>query len=789
MTKRPELLAPVGRLESFYAALENGANAVYVGGKQFSARQFAQNLDMDQLKEIIDYAKLRNVKVYVTVNTLVKNNEMDGFVSYIDQLSTIGVDAIIVQDFGVAGVVKRNFPMMTLHASTQMSAHSQYDVAFLKSCGFKRVVLARELSLEEIAIITKAVDIEIETFVHGALCVSYSGQCLMSSIIGGRSGNRGRCAQPCRLPYILTKDGMDITDNENAYLMSPKDIQTLDLIPEVIAAGVHTFKIEGRMKAPEYIASVARIYNKYINLALEDKDYKVDKEDEEELLTVFNRGGFTEGYFSQKPGKSMMAVDSPKNVGLLIGEVIAYHKAGNIQIKTNKQLNPGDGIGILTKNQKPVGVGISKEVLAGEVLSTIIKGKISIGDPVYLSKNHQLSKELAQSYNKNNRKSFLRAILTAKLGQPIKLELKHENSAEVSVIGAVVEEAKSAPMSPEKLKAQISKFGNTPFEVSQVTLDNDANIFVSISSINKLRREATEALIEKITNFNEYDGKGYTRYLEEKESDEQQRQGKQVFTASVRTIGQLEACLGVAGHIYLEIDYLSFSEIEEAIEICHNKGVKLYIALPHIQREKDYITYDFLMEEIEQSAIDGYLIRTYGQFHKLRASHKEKIIDYTLNVVNNENIKHWESLCTNTVTLSVELKADEIQEMNGKRLEMIVYGHIPIMTTEQCLIGRHGGCPKDSHGPKGVYKLTDRKDENYPLMTNCKTCMMQIFSSKPIVLANQMSRIKKLPVDQMRLIFTTENASEIKEVIAWYTDQSVQGEVEYTNRYFTQGVE
>lgn len=788
MLKRPELLAPVGRIESFYAAIENGANAVYVGGKQFSARQFAENLDMNQLKEIVEYAKLRNVKVYITVNTLVKNQEMNEFVAYIDQLSTIGVDAIIVQDFGVARVVKKYFPKMTLHASTQMSAHSQYDVKFLKDSGYKRVVLARELSLEEVIIIKKAVDIEIETFVHGALCVSYSGQCLMSSIIGGRSGNRGRCAQPCRLPYIITKDGVDITNNDASYLMSPKDVQTLDIVPQLIEAGINTFKIEGRMKAPEYIASVARIYNKYIDLALGKKDYKVEEEDRDELLTVFNRGGFTEGYFTTKPGKSMMAIESPKNIGLLIGEVISYNKAGHIQIKTNKKLNPGDGIGILTQTQNPVGIGISKEVQAGDILKTIIKGKIAIGDKVYLSKDHQLSKELTKSYNKNIRKSFIRANLKIKLGQPIKLTLIHENEVKVSVIGDIVEEAKSAPISPLKLQAQISKFGNTPFEVSDVILDHDPNVFISISSLNELRREATQALIEKILGINPYDGEGHTRYLQELKTANDKLYKNQGFTASVRTMEQLEACLGVAKRIYIELEYQSFFEIEEAIEKCHSKGIKLYIALPHIQREKDYITYHNLMKDIEESDIDGYVLRTYGQFEKLIKSSKKKIIDYTLNVLNNENILHWESHGADTVTLSVELKADEIQEMSGKCLEMVVYGHIPIMTTEQCVIGRYGGCPKENEKLSGVYKLTDRKDETYPLITNCKMCRMQILSSKPIVLANQMSRIQKLPIHNMRLIFTTENPKEVKEVIAWYTDEMPQ-DVDYTNRYFTQGVE
>lgn len=745
MLKKPELLAPVGKIESFYAAIENGANAVYVGGKQFSARQFAQNLDLKELREIVEYAKVRNIKVYVTVNTLVKNNEMDTLVSYIHDLSVIGVDAIITQDFGVFGVVKKHFPAMNIHASTQMSAHSVSDVKFLKNRGYKRVILARELSLEEIKTIKKTVDIEIETFVHGALCVSYSGQCLMSSMIGGRSGNRGRCAQPCRLPYTLSKDGIDVTEHGTSYLMSPKDVETLEIIPQLIDAGIDTFKIEGRMKGPDYIASVARNYSKYIDLAMENKAYEVAQKDKDELLTVFNRGGFTQGYFTEKPGKPMMATESPKNIGLLIGEVISYHQAGNVDIKTNKKLNPGDGIGIITQDQKNVGAGISKEIQAGDVFSTMINGNISKGDPVYLSKDHELLKELGRTYHDNQRKSSVDVMLKVKLSQPLELTLNHESGAKITVYGDVVSAAKNAPVSLKKLEAQISRLGNSPFEVGHVQVDSDANVFVPLSRINQLRRDGTQALITAILNNNSYDGQGYISYLEDQNKEQGVYPLNRSFTASVRTIEQLEACVGAVTDIYLELEEQTFSHIEKAIKICHDHHIKLYIALPPIQREKDDKLYDDLMKEIEVSSVDGYLIRTYGQYEKLINSDKEKVVDHTLNVTNNESVGCWESLGVDRITLSAELSANEIQESRGKCLEMIVYGHIPIMTTEQCLIGRYGQCTGDNNTDKNVYTLTDRKGEEYPLITNCSTCRMQVFSSKPIVLSNWISQIKKCP--------------------------------------------
>jgi len=788
MLKKPELLAPVGKIESFYAAVENGANAVYVGGKYFSARQFADNLDLLQLQEIVEYGKLRNIKVYVTLNTLIKNDEMDDFVSYVHNLCEIGVDALIIQDFGVAKILKEYFPLMDFHASTQMSAQSKYDVQFLKANGYKRVILARELSLNEIQQIKKEVEIEIETFVHGALCVSYSGQCLMSGMIGGRSGNRGRCAQPCRMPYSLTKDGVVVTKGDTPYLMSPKDIQTLALIPDLIYSGINTFKIEGRMKTSEYVASVARIYSKYIDLAMEAKDYKVRKEDQDELLAIFNRGGFTQGYYTSKAGHSMIAVDSPKNTGLEIGEVLAYSQTGEARIKTNRNLNPGDGIGIWSKDRNHVGAGISTKIQAGDVFSVKVKGNITKGDLVYLSKDHQLLNDLANSYHKNNRKSLIDINLIAKLGEPLKLELKHESGARIKIKGDIVSLAKNAPLSSKKLSSQISKFGSTPFKVKNISLENDSNIYIPISKLNELRRKAAQKLIDKILSDSSYDGKGYRKYLSNKIKTDRVSNEK-TFSASVQTLKQLQACLGSVSSIYWELGNQQASDIKYAVELCHENNCKLYIALPPIEREKDYQIYKDIMEIIEASNINGYLVRTYGQYQSLINSSKEKVIDYTLNVMNNQSVHHWESYGAHRVTLSVEMSAKEIESMVGKSLEMIIYGYLPIMISEQCLVGRYGQCVKTSNETSGIYKLTDSRGSQYPVITDCNLCRMQILNDKPIVLATKMEQIKVLPVNQMRYLFTIEDSKQVKEVINWYTDHTAVCKVEYTSGYFTNGVE
>lgn len=786
MIKQPELLAPVGKIESFYAAIENGANAVYVGGKQFSARQFANNLDRKELKKLVEYAKLRSVKVYVTINTLIKNDELDELAAYVDYLCQIGVDALIVQDFGVARMVKKYFPFMPIHASTQMTAHSKEDVEFLKECGYERVVLARELTLQEIENIKREVDIEIEVFIHGALCVSYSGQCLMSSMIGGRSGNRGRCAQPCRLPYKLGNGKIKVSDDNGDYLMSPKDIQALEALPKLIEIGVESFKIEGRMKTAEYVASVVRVYRKYLDLALASEEYKVSQEDSNELLSVFNRGGFTKGYFTEKPGKSMMSTRSPKNSGLFIGKVVSYHPSGKVNIKTGIKLNPGDGIEIWTQDKNHVGTGITKSIDKEAVFEVLIKGNITKGDHVYLSKNHGLLKELSQSYKNRNRKSAISVKLEAKVNKPLELTLISKEGIEAYTIGDIVLEAENAPITKEQLYKQISKFGNTPFEATEITIENDSNIYVSISKINELRRTGTRLLSEKIVKNVRYNSEGYTRYLNEQKVNKK-LDGSQVFCANVQNFEQIKACVSYMGHIYWELQDQTMEEIERATKLCHANSCKLYIALPHIQREKDYQRYTSLMDDLEDTNLDGYLIRTYGQYQRLKASRKKKALDYTLNIMNNQSIMHWESYNVDIITLSVEMSGNEIEQMAGKSLEMIIYGHIPIMTTEQCLLGRYKVCRKNIID--NDYTIIDRKDESYPIITNCKLCRMQILSSKPIGLSSRMKKVETLPIKYLRFIFTIESAKSIKNIIAEYTEGVIMDETNDNNGYFIKGVE
>ena len=357
--KDVELLAPVGSFESLKAAVQNGADAVYLGGKDFSARASANNFDREELKEAVKYAHVRGVRVFVTTNTLIKQNELEDFIDYVKFLYDINIDALILQDIGAAMTIKKLLPDFELHASTQMVAHSLEDVKYLESVGFDRVVLARELNVDEIKNICDNTNVDIEVFVHGALCVCYSGQCLMSSMIGNRSGNRGRCAQPCRQRYTMIDiyTGEEIS-SDGDYLLSTRDLNAIEEINQVIDAGVYSLKIEGRMKKPEYVATVVGNYRQAMDEYLRTKKVNVSHDIMADLYTIFNRK-FTKGLLLGEVGKDVMNSQVPNNQGLYIGRVVDYNKkAKRLKIALEENLKKGDGIN-----------------LGGGVIGRIIKGK------------------------------------------------------------------------------------------------------------------------------------------------------------------------------------------------------------------------------------------------------------------------------------------------------------------------------------------------------------------------------------------------------------------------------
>lgn len=777
--KKPELLSPAGSMESLKAAVNNGCDAVYLGGKAFSARQYAGNFSLQELEEACDYCHLRGVKVYVTVNTLYKEEELKGFLEFVSRLYEMGVDALIMQDAGAARLVREHFPDFPLHASTQMTANSLADVEYWAGQGFRKVVLSRELSLEEIQEITAHTDAEIETFIHGALCVCYSGQCIMSSILGGRSGNRGRCAQTCRLPYTLYRGYDNIAEG---YLLSPKDIATVDILPQLIEAGIASLKIEGRMKNPEYVAGVTGIYRKYIDMAFDSPaTYAVDPQDKKALAQLFNRGGFTEGYYTSFAGREMMSVERPKAWGLLIGHVDKYSpERKKVTIRTREPLVPGDGIEVWTQEEPHVGTNVSRASKAGEVITLTLEGNISKNDAVYRTYGKALNDNLRKTWEKDSRKLPIWGMLRAREGEPFSLQLWDANGSSVFVSGAVVEHAESQPMLPMKLREQVEKMGATPFRLEGLETDIDKYIYISISEVNRVRREACEALEQAVLK------KSKRKTAEQPEYSKKEKPPillRKKLTALVADQGQLEAVLRTKGlcRVYYECTGDLVRNLDRILEKCRNANVSLYAALPRTAREWNAEAESEMFSRLVESGIDGFLVRSAGQFAQAKASGKKIVTDYNLNTMNAEAVAYWREQGADNICLSVEANLQEINAMGGKDCEMVVYGYLPLMKTQQCPIGNYAG-GKDGRrycterGNEDLYFLRDRKGVKFPLLTDCERCVCTILNGKPLFTLKFYDEILESAAGYVRMDFTKEGRGRTERIARAYGEKTADCE-------------
>ena len=770
----PELLSPAGSIESVYAAVNNGCDAIYIGGKYFSARQYANNFSIEELEKACDYCHLRGVKVYVTVNTLYKQREILSFLNYIKQLYEMGVDALIIQDIGAAEVIKKYFKNMPLHASTQLTTNNLKDVNFLYQQGFSKIVLSRELSLQEVKYIAENTEADIEVFVHGALCVCYSGQCIMSSILGGRSGNRGRCAQTCRLPYTLYKQYDKIKEG---HLLSPKDIQTITILPQLIESGVSSLKIEGRMKNPEYVAGVTQIYRKYLDLyANSPEDYEVDNKDIKILTQLFNRGGFTEGYYNTNAGSDMMSIERPKTWGLKTGFVDSYNeKVGRVTIRTREPLVAGDGIEIWTQKEPHIGSNISRASKAGEFISLKIEGNISKNDVVYKTHDKALEDTLKKTWEKDTRKLPIYGKLKAKKGLPLCYQIWDNKGNVIYKEGDIVEVAQKQALSIEKLKQQAMKTGATPFYIECLEIEADDDIYISISSINEIRRAATDALQSAILK------KSKRKALEfQKEKRKQMPIIKtKKLNVLVNTIEQFDI---VSNDRRVHIIYCELTEdfkknYNKYIEKCHKNNIKLYAALPRIERKQSEQLYAETIQLLKQSNIDGFLVRSSGQFFDIANTDKKITIDYTMNVLNGESIDFWQQKGADTVCLSLENNLQEINAMANKQCEMVVYGYLPLMVTQQCPIGNYTGgktngiyCSEKDND--SLYFLKDRKGMKFPLMTDCKQCICTILNGKPLFTLKFYDEILESATGTVRLIFTKEGAKRTQRILNAYAEMT-----------------
>lgn len=748
--KRAELLAPAGSFASLKAAVAAGADAVYMGGARFGARAYAQNADQDEMIAAIEYAHLHGCRLYMTVNTLFKENELGELYEYLLPYYKAGLDGVIVQDLGALSFIREHFPGIELHASTQMTITSVYGAKELKRLGCCRVVPAREVSLEEIRRIYDETGMDIETFVHGALCYCYSGQCLMSSLIGGRSGNRGRCAQPCRLPYRVygQENGTAVNKEDQKCVLSMKDLCTLDILPQILEAGVFSLKIEGRMKSPRYTAGVVRIYRKYLDRYLEygSERYYVEPEDKKELLDLFDRGGFTSGYYTRHNGRDMIALKEKPEFR-----------------ETNKELFDFlDREYVETEKKEPVeGYAYLAEGLPSVL--TLTCGDISVtvsGQEPQAAKNQPMTREkVIRQLGKTGATAF------------------EFTELEAEVCGAL--------FLPVQALNELRREG---FEALTEAIQN------------QWRRKAPEAG-EVQNGADSGEKSSRAAGCAGPVPDESAGKRQMYLTVSAETGDQLSAALAVPEVRRICLDASSFQpgRWAEFVQLIHQAGKECYLTLPHIFRTHAIGFFRTYRSCLEQAGFDGLLIRAFEEIQWMR----EEQISFSASF--DASVYAWNHGAVHTlkeeqaafITAPWELNSRELEPVfeacrrEGLPAELIVYGRAPMMVSAQCITKTVKGCSKCP----SLLWMKDRTGARLPVQNHCAFCYNTILNPLPVSLHGCADSVKRLAPEGLRLCFTIETGEETKAVLNAFAAEFIRGEnveppfTEFTRGHFRRGVE
>lgn len=789
-----ELLAPAGSREALVAAVENGANAIYLAGNAFGARAYASNFDREALREAIHFAHLRKVAIHVTVNTIVADEEMEPLRDYLRFLYEAGADAVLVQDLGVARVAHETVPDLPLHASTQMSVSSLEGVRALAELGFTRVVLARELSLKEIRHICAHAPIEIETFMHGALCVCYSGQCLMSSMIGGRSGNRGRCAQPCRLPYTLVDEkGQDVLgDKAGSYLLSPRDLSTIDVIPDLIEAGVSSLKIEGRMKRPEYVATVVCTYREAIDTYYAGKGYAVTQEERDDLAQIFNRD-FTTAYLEGRPGKAMMSDRRPNNRGLLIGRVTAYDwDARIVTVKLSGRLGLGDQVDFWVKVGGRVTATISaltdakgravEEGQAGDTVSFAIPSAVRDHDRVFKVYDARLMERAKETYTSGApvRRIPVAIAVRAAIGEPLTVTLcdaeGHRGEGRTDFIG---ESARKRPLSEEIIRKQVSRLGTSVYEMKSLHCDIAGEVMVPMSEINEARRKAVEAL--DALRLKEIEAREHRPEPKFTDRIARPTPKKAHFLVAVDTLGKAEAALaaGADGILFGGESYehrvIAPEEYERAWQMAREAGARIDFNTPRIVHDGQQKHVERLLAAFAAFPPDAVHVHNIAMLALVRRLTDFAIhADYSLISYNKQTLAFLKDYGVAGATLSPELTAKEIRQLAKESplpLTCIVHGRLELMVSNYCVTGSFlGGCgegPCTQPCTRGHFALKDRKDALFPLAMD-QFCHMHVLNSKVLSMMPHAMKFRAAGIETMQIEAKAMGEKEIAAIVKAY---------------------
>ena len=740
--KKVELLAPAGSIEGFYGAIHAGADAVYLGGSRFGARAYADNFTEEELLHCIRYAHLLGRKIYLTVNTLVKESELQELYDYLLPYYKAGLDGVIVQDIGVFAYIREHFPHMELHVSTQMTLTGQYSASLLKEMGACRIVPARELSLKELKEIKHETGLEIEAFIHGAMCYCYSGQCLFSSILGGRSGNRGRCAQPCRLPYSV---GINGKQTEVCHPLSLKDMCTIEHIPELIEAGIDSFKIEGRMKKPEYTAGVTAIYRKYIDAyyTSPQKAFQISKEDLQALSSLYIRSQRQDGYYYKRNGKEMVTLQSPAYSG------------------TDEEL--------LTK--------IHKEYIEQRPhIPITVHGSFITGKPAQVT--FIMDSPSAGQFSQN--------IPFA--------ENCHRDKILVTAEGDTVQTALKQPITRENVEKQLGKLGDSVFCTDYMEVEISSDAFYPLKQINELRRIAVQKLEEALLNQNGYAGSRRTIPVISQSDTEligscrnvhDKLQTSSDLIISLRTKEQLKGLIKAKdtcriSRVYLDGDLL-FAESEEVAMLCRELSAKseMIVSLPYILRSSDTLYLDKIYQCVQEnpSLFNGFQIRSLeGLGFLLQKS-------YTGAIYSDAGVYIWNKAALKELTrvsklkgfcMPYELKSAEqrclyesVCKEEAPKCEKIIYGRIPMMLTANCVAKTTDSCQKLSTADTArCAELTDRYNKKFPVILNCMHCMNVIYNTVPLSLHGEMQ--KWVGKSDFRLDFTLEGEHDTAQIVGYF---------------------
>ncbi|MEE0776220.1 MAG: DUF3656 domain-containing protein [Bacillota bacterium] len=815
MLHQTELLLPAGKFESLKAAVANGADAVYLAGNRYGARASAGNFNDEEMKQAVKLCHSRKVRLYVTMNTLVGDDEFSQALDYVKFLYDLGVDALIVQDLGLAGAVKSLLPAFTLHGSTQMTIHNVDTARWAYDFGFRRVILARETTLSEMKAIREAVpDLELEVFCHGAICISYSGQCLMSSLIGGRSGNRGQCAQPCRMTYELCDPFTGSLTGKPSHLLSPRDMNTLEHLKDLMELGIHGFKIEGRMRRPEYVASVGRVYRHAINAILAGKS-GISSEDANLVEQVFNRD-FTPGYLYGNPGLHLMSHQKPNNRGVLVGRVKKVN-GKIITLELERELHLGDGIEIWVKVGGRTGSTVSdlrvnkqKTTVAypGEEAEIHMAGRISKGDRVFKTYDAQLMTDAVASYENLSLDLPVDFTVKAHLGQLLTISAIDCRGAKAEVVSSyIVEAAQKTATDEAMVKKQLSRLGGSGYSLRKLHAILDDGIILPASILNQVRRELVEKLDRQVQGGSPV-VKNYP-YQEAKKkylalTKEKPKRNVPKIAVKVRDVYQVKAAMDSGAELIYFAPHFGFEAMTEeqwqqlaVINEAHPNF--LVYALPAVRQDDKQA---WLERDIEAAVSHGFQSFLCGQAGDLRLKERYPQIqrfygDYSQNVFNNYTARELFDMGFERVTCSLELKKEDLDALarTAGSKEVVVHGRMPMMLSRHCVIGASLGKDK-TKVPCGYYcygntlYLKDRMGMTFPVVGD-RYHNMNLYNCKELCLIDELDHLSHFQVWRIEGQFA--DIGSLKEIIKLYRTAREQalakGEGEYQKEFLSSSVQ